>query len=419
MKNSIYLLSTAILLFAGGCTHSHDDEHNHGDDPHDHEEDSHPMTAETPEDEVHMTQKQLNIMGVEIRGFEMLNLSTTVKSNGQLELPPQNKATVSAVMGGHVKSVAIQEGNAVRKGQTLLTLEHPDFLKMQQDFMVANSNIEFLEKDYERKVQLSRDSIGSIKSLQKAKADYHSALANLNGLKAQLEMLQIDVSKVEKGIFVSAIPVMSPIDGFVRHIEINLGSFVQPEQKMAEIVDNKNIHIDLMIYENDMNKVKVDQKVIFSLSNNPDSLFQGTIFATGKSFEREPKAMVVHARIESTKGNLLPGMFVNARIITNESNVRALPNDAIVSDGGLDYIFLLESSPEDQHDHAEHESEEEGHSDEYVFHKLGVKVGASDIGFTEVIPIVEVPINARIVTKGAFYLLAEMNKGRGGHGHAH
>ena len=188
--------------------------------------------------------------------------------------------------------------------------------------------------------------------------------------------------------------------------------------------DNEHIHIDLQVYEKDIGKIRNGQKVIFSVASNPDLILQARIFAIGKSFEQEPKAMVVHAEIDNKQGNLLPGMYVDARIITNEDNVRALPDDAIVRDGGLNYIFVLKPASTMSHSHADgkehvHEAEDD-HSNEFVFRKIEVNTGASDIGFTEVVPAYNLPAHVEIVTKGAFYLLAEMKKGQGGgHGHHH
>lgn len=408
MKRTIYTISILTALFVAGCGSQSSREPGHKKEDH-----AHPL--ESGPEEVHMVQKQMEVMDITLDQFQYLNLGTTVKANGQLQLPPQNKASVSAVIGGRIKAISALEGDHVTKGQTLALLEHPDFVEMQERYMAASSQLVYQQKDYERKKILYADSISSARAFQQSEAEYNALVATVNGLKAKLQMLDIDVKSVEKGNFISAVPVRSPIDGYVRLIEVNMGMYVQPDQEMFEIVDNEHIHIDLMVYEKEMNKVQHGQKVIFSLSSDPDSVFQGSIFAVGRAFEQEPRAMVVHAEINNKKGNLIPGMYVDARIVTNEQKVKALPNDAIVSDGGLNYIFVLKPTP--PHDHTHQETA--GHNDEYVFRKIEVRTGATDIGFTEVTPAYDLPENAQIATRGAFYLLAEMKKGEGGHGHHH
>lgn len=409
MKNTHFtiVLLTTLLLFGCGPQSTEKPAH----------EEAHAHEEEANKEEVHLLQKQMDVMDIGLGKFQYLNLSTTVKANGQLELPPQNKASLSMVMGGRIKDILILEGDYVTKGQVLARLENPDFVEMQEQYMAAIGQLSFLEKDYQRKKDLFDNNAGSAKSFQQSEADHLTMVAKVNGLKTKLRMLEIDLKSVEQGQFLSAVPVRSPINGYVRQIKVNMGKYMQAEQELFEIVDNDHIHIDLRVYEKDMNKIAKGQKVIFSLSSNPDSVFQGSIFSVGRAFESEPKAMVVHAEIDNKKGNLLSGMYVDARIVTDERNVRALPNDAIVSDGGLNYIFVLK--PGSNHSHSHGDGEHDDHADEYVFRKIEVSTGANDIGFTEVVPAYDLPEHVQIVTKGAFYLLAEMKKGEGGHGHHH
>lgn len=404
-----------------GCSHDHD----HDDHGHDHAEDTQGQEAEehVEDEDVHLLQKQMDVMGIELSSFQYLNLSTTVKANGQLELPPQNQASISAILGGRVKGIEVVEGDFIRKGQTLARLEHPDFIEIQEQYMMARSEFEYLEQDYQREKSLLADGIIPEKDFQKTVSEFRASLAEINALKLKLEMLHINPKSVEEGNFISSIPVKSPIKGFVKQIEVNMGKFVEPETEMFEIVDNDHIHIDLMVYEKDLNKIKNKQKVMFSLSSHPDSVFEGSVFAIGRSFEKEPKAMVVHAEIENRRGNLLPGMYVDARIITDKRKTQALPNDAIVADGGLNYVFVLQpdqgSGGHESGTGAHSHGPDGGHDDEYIFRKIEVNTGATDIGFTEVVPAYNLPENVKIVTKGAYYLLAEMKKGEGGHGHHH
>lgn len=414
MKALKYNIWIALLALAAACGTSTEEVTV--------EEGAHEHEAE--ENQVHLKQNQIDVMGIELGSFQYLNLSTTIKTNGRLELPPQNKASLSPVMSGRVKSVKVLAGDYVNRGQTLATLEHPDFIELQEDYISAQSNLIYLKQDFLRKKQLYKDSISSAKSLQEAEAAYRSADAKFSSLREKLRILDINLATVEAGNFVSAIPIKAPINGYVKLVDVNIGKSVHPDDKMFEIVDNDHIHIDLIVYEKDMARVQNGQKVIFSLTNNPDSVFEGSIFSVGKSFDEESKAMYVHAEINNKKGNLLPGMYVDARIITNNEKVKALPNDAIVSDGGLNYIFALEPKRSNTHTHEDgtshtHEDDNHNHADELVFRRIETGIGAQDIGFTEVAPEYNLPDHIQFVTKGAFYLLAEMKKGEGGHGHSH
>lgn len=413
MKKVNYISTFILMFLLAGCSGFNHDHSHHDSGGHEESE-----TGKVKE-EVHLLQKQMDVMNIQLGQFQYLNLSTTVKSNGQLDLPPQNQASLSSVLGGRVVEVFVIEGEQVQKGQALASLEHPDFVELQEQYLKAKSHFAFLELNYQREKSLFADSVISIKSFQQMELEYNLEMAEVAALEAKLKMLDVDIEHLNTGKLSETIPVKSPIDGFVRHVEINIGKYVQPQQEMFEITDNEHIHIDLMVYEKDLDKVQEGQQVIFSLANQPDRVFEGTVFSVGKSFEQQPKAMVVHAEIENKEGNLLPGMYVDARIITEEGNVRALPNDAIVSDGGLDYIFVLSENENHVHEQEDGHHHEQAHEDEFIFKLVEVNTGASDIGFTETVPVVEVSDSSRVVTKGAYYLLAEMKKGEGGHGHHH
>jgi membrane fusion protein, heavy metal efflux system len=401
MKKSIYtytiMLVSSILLFGCGTKDTNQKEE---------VEDEHVHAEEHPDD-VHLVQTQIDAMNIKLGQIEMFNLSSTVKASGQLELPPQNKASVSSLIGGRITKIFVVAGDYVKKGDALATMESLEYIELQQNYLSVKSKFDYLKLDLERKEALVKSNAVPQKEYEKVKADFLSAQAESLGLAVRLQMLGTDLERLKKNIIASRFQLNSPISGYVRLIEVNIGKYAKADQEMFEIVDNEHIHIDLRVYEKDIHLVKNGQKVMFSLPNQPQNVLEGKIFAIGKAFETEQRAMMVHAEITSNKSDILPGMYVEARIITNSNNTKSLPNDAIVSDGGLNYIFVLKPR------------KKKGHEKEYIFRKIEVNLGAQDIGRSEVILTYNLPENAQFVVSGAYYLLAEMNKGEGGHGHHH
>ena len=341
-----------------------------------------------------LQQKQLEVMNIALGTAKQINLGDALKVNGQLELPPQNRASVSAIIGGRVQSVAVIEGDYVKKGQVLAQLNNPEFITIQREYLSAKNNIVFLEKDYQRKKTLLKDGITSAKSFQQAEAAYNEGKSTLNAAKSMLQLMDINVSGLENGKIISSVPVVSPINGVVQNIDINIGKFVASEQKMFEIIDNEFLHLGLKVFEKDIEKVKIGQKITFSLTTRPDKIYEAEIFALGKAFDMNTRAMLVHAKIIGTHEGLLTGMFVEARIVTSSKEVSALPNEAFISEKGLDYVFVQKSKT----------------GDKTEFEKVQVNKGVSDLSFTEVLFIDPLPKEAVIVIKGAYYLNAEMQK---------
>ncbi len=388
-----------FLLTVGSCDKSslksddkdsnsgHDVERNerHKDDEHE-EENANILTLQL---------KQLDVMKIKLGTIRQVNLGATLKVNGQLELPPQKMASVSAIIGGRVQSVSVIEGDKVKKGQVIARLSNPEFITKQRDYLSAKSNISFLEKDYQRKKELLKDGITSSKSFQQAEAAYLEGKSMLNASKAILQLIGVSTAALERGQIVSSIPIIAPIKGYIQNVEINIGKYVSPEQEMFEIVDNEHLHIGLKIFEKDIDKAEVGQKITFSLTTRPDKIYEAKIFALGKAFDMDTRAVKVHAKIMGNHEGLLTGMFVEARIITASNEVNALPEEAFVSENGLDYIFI----------------QKEKDNDDITLEKFQVNKGNSDLGFAEVVFPNAVPKEVIVVTKGAYYVNAELSKG--------
>ena len=342
--------------------------------------------------ELHL--EQLDVMNIELGTIKQVNLAATFKVNGQLEVPPQNMASISAIIGGRVQSIAVIEGDYVKKGQVIAQLNNPEFITMQREYLSAKSTISFLEKDYQRKKELLKDGITSKKSFQEVEAAYFDGLATLNATKLSLELIGINISALDRGKIISSISVISPIKGSIQNIEINIGKFVLPQQEMFEIVDNDHVHLGLNVFEKDIDKAKVGQKLAFSLTTRQDKIYEAEIFNVGKVLDMNTRTIKVHADIIGTREEFLAGMFVEARIATSNKVVNALPNEAFISERGLDYVFVQKNRTDDK----------------IEFEKIQVNKGISDLGFSEVVIIDEISENVTFVLKGAYYLNSEIQK---------
>lgn len=366
--------------------------------------------AETPENSalIELSQAQMNAVGIVIGSVEQKNLRSVVRTSGQLEVPPQNKADVSALVGGMIRQIEVLEGATIRKGQTLAMLENPDFLKLQQEYAALKNAFAYTEQEYRRQKDLSAGNAGTGKVFQQAEANYQVEKTKIAGLEKQLQQLSINPAQVLEGNFVTQIPLKAPIGGTVSHISAKIGTFAEPGKPLMEIVDNSQIHCDLLVYEKDLFKVKAGQKVNFVLTNQANQQISGQIYGVNQSFENESKAVVVHARIsEAHKLRLIPGMYVSALIDVGNQTVAVLPVDAVVQAEGKNYVFVVVEATE------EHEKKEATESADAVLHfqKMEVATGVSELGYIEITPVKEWPAAAKVVTKGAFYLLSKMSGG--------
>ena len=191
----------------------------------------------------------------------------------------------------------------------------------------------------------------------------------------------------------SSIAIKAPISGYIQHVNLSMGKFADANAVLFEIVDNRYLHLDLKVFEKDIHKIKMGQKIAFSDANDVSHTHSATIFAINRAFEPNEQAVLVHAKINETTETLLPGMYVEARVKIDNTNTTALPSEAIVNNGDEHFIFVEKNKN--------------------TFQQIKVQTGASDMGYTEVKPIDEVNPNAKVVIKGAYYLLSELTKGSG------
>lgn len=350
-------------------------------------------TEEKAAAELHLTDAQIKAIDLQVGSFEYRNLTTTLKINGKLSLPPQHQAEVSILNGGVVKSIAVQEGEFVNAGKTLAIISNTEVIQLQQDYLENSANLTYLEKEYQRQKELRDDDINAGKTYQQAQRELEIAQAKKETLKSKLAQLGINAGNLSPKNVASNIAITAPISGYIQHINLSIGKYAEANAVLFEIVDNRYLHLDLKVFEKDLHKIKEGQQILFSDANDITHSHPATIFSINKAFEPNEQAVLVHAKINETTETLLPGMYVEARVKIDNIKAMALPADAIVSNGDEHYIFIK--------------------TEKNSFKEIRVNIGASDMGYTEVIPIDEVSQTDKVVIKGAYYLLSELTKGSG------
>lgn len=342
---------------------------------------------------VSLTEIQYRNAGIEIGKITRKQIGRTIKVNGTLDVPPQNHVTISALMGGFVKSTDLLQGMHVKKGQVLVVMQHPDYIQLQQDYLESKSQFEFLQAEYKRQEELSKENVNAQKTLQQSKSNFESMRAKVQGLKAKLAMLNINTSQLEKGRIQQTVSITSPINGFVTQVNVNIGTYVNPADVMFKIVDPEHLHAELIVFEKDITKIKTGQKVRLILSGETEER-TATVYLIGKEISPE-RTIRIHCHLDKEDHHLFPNMYIKALIETNSHQVPALPDDAIVNFDGKNYIFIFSGKTKN-----ENNSE---------FEMVEIGTGDSEFGFTEVI----LPENFdadknNVVIKGAHHLLAKM-----------
>ncbi len=352
-----------------------------------------------PEDIVELRADQIKFANIETGSIEMQSLSGTLKVSGKVTVAPQNMATVCMPLGGFVKSTSLMPGNAVSKGQTLAILENQEFVDIQQNYLEAKNKLEYAEAEYDRHTALYKDEVYSQENLQQVTADYKNLKAQVKALEQKLALIGINPANLHEDDISRSVVVVSPISGYVKTVNINIGKFVSPSDVLFEIVNSDKLLLELTLFEKDADKVTTGQKIRFFINNETEQ-HEAIIYQTGKSIN-DDKTFTVYASVPGVCKNVLPGMYVNAIIEATSNVVTALPSGAIVSFDDKDFIFVFEKD------------KEENGKPFTEYRIIEVQKGVTDGGFTEIIlPEGFNFQSAKVVIKGAYNLLsAKKNAG--------
>lgn len=378
-----------------------------------------------------LTEEQIKSIGIELGTIEQKQLTASVRTNGVLKVPNQNKANINSLYGGVIKSLLVQPGGHVSKGQIVATIANPAFIETQSAYLDVEAKISLAELEVKRQKELNAGNAGALKNLQSAETELRTLRTAKSSYGQQIQLMGINPATLQNGKLISVLSIRSPISGIVSKVNVSMGAYVDVTTTIAEIVDNSQLHLDLFVYEKDLPKLKNNQLIHFTATNNPGKEYDAQIFSLGSSFEGGSKAVSVHAKVQGNKTGLIDGMNVTAIISLSHATVPAVPNDAIVTVEGKDYIFVLredlaaedhqhegkddvQTTAKDQHDHSG--EVKGGYKKLNIFERIPVAKGNTDIGYTEITLLREIPKDAKIVTKGAFFVSAKMTNTEG---HAH
>lgn len=419
INNIVFSVFVLVVIFAlNACTNKHTEGngHNHGTE-------AATTTDEHEEENVAvLTDEQMKAVGIEIGSIEQKQLSATLKANGGLRVPNSNKANATSMFGGVIKSLNVEIGDFVKKGQVIATISNPQFIQLQEEYLSINSRIEFAEQEVARQRELNEGNAGAKKNLQSATSELNTLRTRKASLQQQIQMMGINPTSLSNSSLKSSLVVTSPISGTVSNVFAKIGSYVDVSSPIAEIIENTALHLDLQVYEKDIPLIKIGQKIDFVVTNNPNKTYSAEVYSIGSSFSGESKTIAVHSRITGDKTGLIDGMSITGTVSLDNVLSTAVPNEAIVNADGKYYIFLVKEQEEEPHDHKEDEAHDHNHdhgSEKGTqFVRMEIVKGASQLGYTAITPVNEIPHGTHIVVKGAFFVNAKMND-TGEHGHAH
>ena len=243
------------------------------------------------------------------------NVANSPTFNGIMMVTPQKKATLSLTMGGKIHSLSVMPGQYIAKGQTVATIDNPEFIELQQIFLEASAQTEYLAQEYQRQTTLGNHDAASKKKVQQSKAEYLSMKSRLAAATARLKTLGINIATIrEKGIM-TYLPVSAPFSGYVTNIDVNVGKYLETGQPICDIINKSNPLLQLTVYEKDLPVMRVGRKALFRVNGLGKTSFEAVIVSIDQSIDEKDYSIKVYAQVKSDRSEFRPGMYVRAKLV--------------------------------------------------------------------------------------------------------
>ncbi len=359
----------------------------------------HHENEEHSDNEVELTPEQIKLAHIEIGKTKKQLIKDELAVAGEIQVPPQSKATVYAPIEAFVEKASLLPGEKVKKGQIIATLKHPKFIDVQQQYLQAIIKLNTEKANYTRKKSLYEQDIVSQKNFQTAESTYLTAKNIVESYASQLSLIGFSPKQIQTKGIQNFLYVIAPITGYITQNNMNRGKFVASNELMYEIIDDEHIHVELQVFAKDLGKVKKGSPIIFK-ARGIDKEYQGEVELIGTKIKEDTKTADIHGHFEDPSRIIKPGMFVEAKILSGGSLGYTLPEAALIEQDGEYFIFTPET---DTH-----------------FKRLKIEKGVSQNGNIEIKAIEGDNFDIAIVTNGAYYLKGALlqNSGEmGGHHH--
>ena len=342
--------------------------------------------VKTDENTVVLTDAQFKNAELTFTKLTEKNMANVLHLNGKIDVPPQNMVSVSVPLGGYLKTTKLLPGMPVSKGQVLATMENPEYVKLQQDYLQAKSKYNYALLDYKRQKDLNESQAASDKIMQQAQTEMNNQQVAMHALGEQLKLININPNTLTAAKISKSIPVLSPINGYVSKVNVNVGKYVTPSDILFELINPSDIHLNLKVYESDVNTLKIGQPVIAYSNAQPDKKYKAKIMLINRDITNNG-VTEIHCAFSQYSKELLPGLYMNADIETLSSLDNSLPEQSIVNFEAKSFVFVV--------------------TGKQTYHMVEVILGTEENGFVTIKNSDSLK-GKSIVNKGAYTLLMKL-----------
>ncbi len=272
-------------------------------------------------------------------------ISNELSAMGKILANQYRKAIVSYPFPARVSKIDARIGEYVKKGEALIVLQSEEVGEATSAFYKANADYELAKVNFEREHQLFEKGVGAKKNYLVAETELKVAEANLNATEKKLHVLgftESGVRQITKSHQVNPIITLyAPIEGKIVASNVILGEMIDESTEILTIMDPSVIWIDAAIYEKDIARIKIGQKVVAEVPAYPGESFSGKVTYISDLLNESTRTITVRSEITNRLSKLKPGMFASLRIeLGHDGNALCVPVQAVLDDSGKKLVFV-------------------------------------------------------------------------------
>ena len=286
-----------------------------------------------------LNETQLKNMRIETARIGSSDLPQTIRLNAKAEVAPQNTVSITSAFGGDVRHISLIPGSSVKQGQVVVVLEDPQYILTQEDYLTTKALLEQATTDYRRQRDLNAAQAASDKVMQQAKAQMQTLQVKKASLEQRLKLMNINPNSVSVGHIQRRVNVTAPVSGMVSSVDVNMGQYVSPATPMVQIIKPDLALLNIRMFEKDLPKIEVGQSLKAFTNSEPNKKADAVITSISREVN-EDGTVNVYAKIRNNNGvQLAANMYFNIELQVASSTAHVLPEEAVVSYEGKDYLF--------------------------------------------------------------------------------
>ncbi|MDX8411999.1 MAG: efflux RND transporter periplasmic adaptor subunit [Mariprofundaceae bacterium] len=384
-------MAFTILMNAPAFAEGHDHEHEaaaHAQES----PDAHEKHAGHEEGgSIQLTSAQIKQAGIEIRILNLRPALQAIHAPGSVTFNAYNLADVTTLVDGVVDERHVRLGDAVNKGQALVTLTSSELAQAEAAYLRAEAEHQKSKLELKRLEGLEKEKIVSQARLQQARSSYQVAHANLAASQAALSsygMSRKEISRLLKATQYGRLTLYAPGSGTVVADDFRTGQHIAAGTRLLQIANESTGWVEVKLSQSQIRGVSLGQSAIVSTKDGNND-YKGKVVNIHHQLDPTTRTVGVRLEVRNPEDELHPGMFVSAEIEAGSAEEALLLPEAAIQRQGSEWIVFVEEEP--------------GH-----FERREVLPGALNMGM---VPILEgLQAGEPVVIKGAFVLASELAK---------